>query len=501
MAGSAPGSVGQSPSSSTVASVSLAIYSDATTETIARIGAASRLTVLVGAGASVPSGLPDWPDLIVRLLIQRGLIDDETVARSIVAAQDVRIAAQAVFPSDVNQAERAAAVRLALWGDSTDAVPSSLHRAVARLVRRRPPGAVQLLTLNYDDLLERALIDDATDHGDQARTTAPRFDDEIPDADDVVEHLHGVLPRDETDQYGEIVLTQADYNNAASGGTWRDDSIDRALDDDGLLVLVGTSLIDPNLLRWTARLEQHHHAADRVIALLPRQAYGYPAGVWDRAGDLLRSQWADLGVTAVLLDSFADVGRCIDLIDSSLEPIVVAQSVLGGAHSNFENFQEIAPDLLQHQLARLTGYSGEFANLTLWLLDPTLSFLQRWAAHDRRFLLRGNLRRIEAEWDHPRVASLAFTTPEHGYALTSSDAHADSREHYTTGRWGTIAAAVVTSTPEKPTVPVGVLTVATAAEFEQAEQADLVEALTLLAAEWTDTLSNLAPGAGVTLPS
>lgn len=62
-----------------------------------------------------------------------------------------------------------------------------------------------------------------------------------------VVHLHGYLGRDGTD--GQIILSEGDYQGMQFGAAWQDDLVRTSLRD-STLVFVGTSLIDPNMLRY-----------------------------------------------------------------------------------------------------------------------------------------------------------------------------------------------------------------------------------------------------------
>lgn len=81
---------------------------------IERLGSEPHLSILVGAGASIPSGLPGWGEL-VRRLIREGKADEEDdVAGRLLESQGALLAAEAAFPSNATREERVRRVARAL---------------------------------------------------------------------------------------------------------------------------------------------------------------------------------------------------------------------------------------------------------------------------------------------------------------------------------------------------------------------------------------------------
>lgn len=119
-------------------------------------GATGHLVVLVGAGASIPAGLPSWGALLKRLR-RRALEDAPTPEK-----QGELSEAHEWFEGNEGLLEKASFLRRTMGADwiakaitaefsSIKANPSEIHRELARL-----PGTA-FITTNYDQLLEQAL--------------------------------------------------------------------------------------------------------------------------------------------------------------------------------------------------------------------------------------------------------------------------------------------------------------------------------------------------------
>ncbi len=55
----------------------------------------SYASVLLGAGASVGAGLPDWTRFLVKCLLESGAINDESLAEAFVRKQNLMLVAEA----------------------------------------------------------------------------------------------------------------------------------------------------------------------------------------------------------------------------------------------------------------------------------------------------------------------------------------------------------------------------------------------------------------------
>lgn len=64
-------------------------------EKFAALSGDSHLTLVLGAGASVPSGLPKWDTFAQHLMIRSGLVGTESAAITLLGKQDPTIALEA----------------------------------------------------------------------------------------------------------------------------------------------------------------------------------------------------------------------------------------------------------------------------------------------------------------------------------------------------------------------------------------------------------------------
>jgi hypothetical protein len=113
---------------------------------IADAATAQRLTLLLGAGASIEAGLPSWPALIERLLVragtERGLLHDtDEVGRTRWVAEAVRrdgyLGAAAIVDALTNEGVLDAWIPEALYGvgrTAADFFPGPICRQLPRLV-------------------------------------------------------------------------------------------------------------------------------------------------------------------------------------------------------------------------------------------------------------------------------------------------------------------------------------------------------------------------------
>jgi len=212
-----------------------------------------KLTLVVGAGASVQSKLPTWNQLMQELIVQyvarqyneppygfvaddiRLHLSNELGAQSpIVAAHYLKSRMTAVEFLDL--AHRALYV-----GHSEAPTPGPIARAVGRLGTKLNC----VITFNFDDLLERALSAEGCPNTSVWNASDLSKIRGLP-----VYHPHGFMPykRDPSAVYW-VVLSEDDYHtqyNSPFG--WSNIAVVRALLETTCL-FVGTSLTDPNLRR------------------------------------------------------------------------------------------------------------------------------------------------------------------------------------------------------------------------------------------------------------
>jgi hypothetical protein len=259
---------------------------------------------MVGAGASAEVGLPGWRELVEKLLIKVGL-GERVAEENLAAFCDWTIASEGLpaagsmaraalgdrFPDEVQ--------RLLYENVPEPRLPGPTARAVAR-IRDLWGEACEIATTNYDVLLEEALKEFFPKTIIKSRT------DESAGTPGhvVVRHLHGLIT--ETKKQGKIVLSEADYHKMAIAEAWQETYFRKRLGESTCL-LVGTSVTDPNLLRY---LYRHPHKQP-VVVVLVRQADEWPGSesltspVRLAREQVAMMRWREMGVMALYADFYS----------------------------------------------------------------------------------------------------------------------------------------------------------------------------------------------------
>ena len=308
-------------------SVSAPDIDESVVEPLRAIRAASRSTVLLGAGASASSGLPQWNQLAVQLLLRSGAVSDEDVAAVLVERQDPLLAAEAA---------RTAAgegwyplVREALYPADVEVVPSSLHLASAGLLLGTE-WPTRLATLNFDTLLEQALRTAADDS--EMRADVRSRVEAATDGQYDVHHLHGYITPDHAEQ---VVLTMTDFIDLVGDvDCWQRRYVQRAVDA-GSLVIAGTSYRDPDVRQWVSAALRNGPAEHGAVVLLARESFRMTRRQYDSAGAALRAQWTAAGIEPVLLHDHDDVAQVLrelpHLLSTGYRPPNVRAQVSGNS--------------------------------------------------------------------------------------------------------------------------------------------------------------------------
>jgi hypothetical protein len=259
-----------------------------------RMWDAGKVVLCLGAGVSIPYGLPNWNDLVLALLLRmtpqeggrrgpehrwhryfphyRRALGSWMIEHF--RFDPVKLAR--VFEQDKGLLEK---IREELYAPlnapadgkrrtSLDAVVDMIKSAEAQ---GSPVRAV--ITLNYDDLLETKLrevgVTCTAVYGPRMKVTG------LP-----VYHVHGYLPRDGRIPKQDLVFTEGMYHNISSSGFhWSVKTITRYLHTHSVL-FVGVSLIDPNLRRF---LDACQTDGDDARHFAIREDYEVPDGSLDEA--------------------------------------------------------------------------------------------------------------------------------------------------------------------------------------------------------------------------
>jgi hypothetical protein len=388
---------------------------------------AGRLTLIVGAGASMEAELPSWPTLIRRVL--------ERVAERY--PNEIRDAWQRTIESEGLLAAGAVAkaltesdedfrnlLRFALYGtrNPSSYVPQALAQQVAWM-KRELGSTVVVATGNYDGLIEEALRELGVETHSYVRWR------EEPADSAAVYHLHGrLIPSHPAT--GRLVLSEDDYAQVQHAGSWQDRFMRDALENSTCL-FVGLSMSDPNLIRWLYRYSGAHQAG-RHVALFVRQASSLADSMLrDSLEASTRARWTQCGVEAVWTDFFGETAQFLHELtlrraNRKIQPFheraaahraAVSRYLRPRSVARFRRQQDRASDFLATLLREVRDVAAaggvdltvEDLGLGLWVADHQAGTLSCWVTADRR--LNGNHALVDnrLEYDSPWIAVEAVT--------------------------------------------------------------------------------------------
>jgi hypothetical protein len=400
-------------------------------EIVERFSESNRLTLIVGAGASIEAALPSWEQL-VRSLLQRAAAEllgpdeterdawiDETLKR------DGLLGAGAVVEA-VSEGQLQAWLVEELYGAGGAAayLPGPIALAAAEL-RLSLGDRVELVTSNYDDLLEEAL----RESGFPSSLVRSYIRQSTRRGAGVagVTHLHGYAGRDTTK--GTLVLSEEHYQRMQRGQSWQEIFMaDRLLTSTCLFI--GTSLADPNLIRYLYGYRgERHHAA---VFVRQGESLELPSGVRQGREDATARRWGRCGVEAIFVDHFADVAQLLREIGarsatgSTYVPAHtrarawitnVEQEVVGmDSDANFVVGQEFLSDRLRELLRRAMSaaesldvdFSNEVLAASLWLASGDGTRITSWATTDRLHRDRATIEPVDVEAESRWVSVECF---------------------------------------------------------------------------------------------
>jgi len=224
-----------------------------------------RLGFLVGAGLSMPIGLPGWNAFNSALVEQSFERNSPAGARpqaGLVRAYLDLLQGQSLAAVDFLRRRAGADFHVVLRGalyeraELRDYAPTEVHHALCKLALEAEPAYPCLHTTNYDDLLELALTV-ASGQEAQPVHVGRRL---VADGPRVV-HLHGYFPFEppaassqKAKLARELVLSDLDYSRLSNDhSAWTNRELLSLLDSRSVLI-VGMSLTDPNVRRLFAYL-------------------------------------------------------------------------------------------------------------------------------------------------------------------------------------------------------------------------------------------------------
>ncbi len=451
--------------------------------------ASETLGVLVGAGASVAAGLPDWNELSERLLVKTKVVSNDAAAERFLARQDPQLAAEAAR----NAAETSGEIwmeliRQALYGsEEAKPDPSPLHFTLASLAAARESAgrSTGLFTLNFDELLEDALRADGTGQAVVARSSAL---DRAGVGVREVNHLHGTLPF--IGDGANVVLTLSDFTSlAGSRHPWQVAALQEQLSR-GPLLLTGTSYRDPDIRQWLSDITSTDIGfRDRLSIVLSRAALDLSREEFAGVSQAVVDQWEAIGFRVVVTDDYADSAQLISEMawrtlfpnETYLPPRQRAARLWEAHETQFTTLQAEYAAQLGEDVRTLQARLPD-AILTLWLADG-VGGLARWSGDDRVYQWLDRLMRIRPGFDSRWVT---------GQAVGADETLLESLEVDATRRWRSVVASPVrVEVPGGPPFTAAAISSATTAnlvDLPQAERDQWVSDINALTEAWQERL-------------
>lgn len=367
----------------------------------------AHLTILLGAGASAPCGLPTWDEFASRLAVLGGLVDGEDAARTLLSKQDPTIVLSAAREySGENWSEH---LNEALYGGlSTEAMPSALHLAAAGHYMASPDKTT-LSTLNFDTLLESAVLAE----GSPLVTIDIDGEDEAEDVP-TVHHLHGAIFD------GSAFSPVVDYHDfaelIAEKGAWQYEFLKNALRR-GPLLLAGTSYRDPDIRHWLHLVLRREKPDYPAIVTIVREGLELDAESFQAIDKALAAEWKAIGLRALRMQDLTDAAIILRELQFAAAPNYRTPNArvldLWEAHAkHFEQLQREYGESLAADAKQIEIALGADAHRgTLWLANGR-GALARWATEGNHYHGLEHLKLVPTGHDSPWIAGEAIGTEE-----------------------------------------------------------------------------------------
>jgi hypothetical protein len=456
--------------------VSAADLTAETMELFRRSGLETHTTFLLGAGASVTSGLPGWDDFATRLLIQSGSVTSPATAEILLTRQDPLIVVEAARVAFGDRWQQK--LRIALYEGVTSLKPSPLHLAAVGHLLSGDDTDTSLATLNFDTLLEQAI---ESETGEVALSHVEKANDRTQYG---VHHLHGVITPQRADA---VILTLTDFSDLiADTESWQLEYLKSALDK-GVLIIAGTSYRDPDVRQWLHAALRKKPLKHDAMVLLTRQSFAVSKDQFADIRSALSDQWRAVGLQPVLLEDHSDAAQIIrELRHVTLPSYQSPQQrsrMLWKAHTTrFQDLQSSYVNQLERDAATMReALDVDRLNMTLWLANGE-GELVKWAAQDRLYRDLTTLRAVSTGHDSEWIA---------GKALGVDEVLIQDLPDGPTRRWRSVLAAPIpVPHPDFPAHSAAVLTLGLP------DQASRYDASSMM---WAGSLADIADEWGLQL--
>lgn len=278
-----------------------------------------RLTIIVGAGASIASGLPSWDQLLDELIVQY-VAERFSKPPYIFFADDIRahlkqelkwqspIIVPHYLKMDLGDKDFINLVHKALYRSvSSNPVPGPIYQAIGRMGAKLN----SVITFNYDDLAEQALSNEGYPNTPVWLASHWSAVSGLP-----VYHPHGFLPYLlQSGQPYWITLAEADYHTQyGSPYNWSNVAIARSLLESTCLI-VGSSISDPNLRRLLDYIHRENPAGTHYFmwrTSRPSALIGTPGLVHSVYEELFTKSYAGIGLKPVWYFEYDEIPTIID---------------------------------------------------------------------------------------------------------------------------------------------------------------------------------------------
>ena len=364
----------------------------------------AHLTLVLGAGASAPSGLPTWDELAGRLLRLSGLVKSDRAASTLLGKQDPTIALEAAHARSGDRWEQY--LNEALYGvPPIEPGESTLHLAAAGHYAASPT-TTSLATLNFDTLLESAVqgegfslvLIDTEGHNE---TEAP-----------TIHHLHGAVYQGQA--YSAVVGYRDFAKLVADPSPWQREFLSAALQH-GPLLLAGTSYRDPDIRHWLHVILNDKDRKPKYPALVTivREGLDLDRSTFDEVNDALAAEWESIGLTALTMQDLADVALVIRELrlagtDGYQAPAERARALWNAHARRTPRLQRLYSDQLAQDAARIgTALRTTAHRGTLWLANGH-GKLARWATEGTQYASVREMKLVPTGHDSPWIAGEAI---------------------------------------------------------------------------------------------
>lgn len=454
-------------------------------EKFAALSGDSQLTLVLGAGASAPSGLPDWDKFARHLMIRSGLVSTERAAITLLGKQDPTIALEAAHARSDDDWELH--LNEALYGvPPVEPAASPLHLAAAGHYAASPQ-ATTLATLNFDTLLETAI----------QQTGAPLvvIDTDGQDEPEVptIHHLHGAIFKGHA--YSAIVGYRDFAKLVADPSPWQREFLSSALQR-GPLLLAGTSYRDPDIRHWLHVIlnDEVHKPKYPALVTIVREGLELDHETFSEIDEALAAEWESIGLTALTMQDLADVAIVIrELRFAGSEGYLTPGErtrVLWDAHTKqLARLQSVYAQQLAQDSAQIGETLGTNAHrATLWLANGR-GKLARWATEGARYTSVRQMKLVPSGHDSPWIAGEAIGSE--GMKLRD----ARGRDARVTPSWKSVLAVpIFVGDGRHPEWASAVVTFGLAhnAETLISREDDWQEVASILSADWGTRLSAIA---------